>query len=423
MIVAGWADGYHNMAFRTFERLACPKRLLVGPWSHLPPDTSIPGPRIDFIPELIGWWDQWLRNDGEDNGEPPISVFVRRSTRPEPDLDEVQGEWRYEPVWPLERSRVVRMPLPDKSGAGSDVVDSLMVQGDVGTSGSIWCAAQLPFGPPMDQRPDEAFSLVYDWPELEEDMEILGHPKVEATIRCSTPVAFLSAKLCDVFEDGTSALVSRGILNLTHRLSHEKPAPLEPGQLYEVSVELDVTSWVFSKGHKVRLDIAGADWPSTWPPPRAGKLVVVRSETTLLLPVVEGPPPVDIAPRYAPSPEPPEDSSEGVVWRFEKDVLARTSHTVIEQHSGGEFPEMNVRVASSRGGEAGVSIEDPGLAWAEGHATYTLTWPKVSASAEARGSLRSEFGSYHLDLSLAVSENGATICKRSWRESYPRKLQ
>ncbi len=29
---------------------------------------------------------------------------------------------------------------------------------------SIWCAATLPFGLPWDQRPDEAFSLCYDWP-------------------------------------------------------------------------------------------------------------------------------------------------------------------------------------------------------------------------------------------------------------------
>ncbi len=423
MIVAGWADGYHNMAFRTFERLACPKRLLVGPWSHLPPDTSIPGPRIDFIPELIRWWDQWLRNEGDDEGEPPISVFVRRSTRPEPDLDEVQGEWRYEPAWPLERAGALRLPLDDEAAKGRDEVDSLAVRGDVGVSGSIWCAAQLPFGPPMDQRPDEAFSLVYDWPELEHDMEILGYPKVEASIRCTAPVAFLSAKLCDVFEDGTSALVSRGILNLTHRRSHKEPEPLEPGKVYEVSVELDVTSWVFRKGHKVRLDLAGADWPSTWPPPQATELVVMRLESALLLPVVQAPAPIDIAPGYAPSPEPPDGSAEGVTWRFEKDVLARTSHVVIEQHSQGEFAEMNVRVDNKRTGETGVSTQAPGVAWAKGNASYTLAWPEVTASAEARGSLRSDSDSYHLDLSLVVSENGATISKRSWTESYPRELQ
>jgi len=37
MIIAGHADGYHNMAFRTFEALEGPKRILFGPWSHMSP--------------------------------------------------------------------------------------------------------------------------------------------------------------------------------------------------------------------------------------------------------------------------------------------------------------------------------------------------------------------------------------------------
>ena len=97
MIVAGWADGYRNATFRAFERLECPKRLLIGPWSHASTETSLPGPHIDLVPEMIQWWDRWLK--GEPNGvegEPPIAVFVRRSTRPEPDLKEVRGEWRHE---------------------------------------------------------------------------------------------------------------------------------------------------------------------------------------------------------------------------------------------------------------------------------------------------------------------------------------
>ena len=34
MIIAGWADGYRNNTFRTFEALTCPKRMIIGPWSH-----------------------------------------------------------------------------------------------------------------------------------------------------------------------------------------------------------------------------------------------------------------------------------------------------------------------------------------------------------------------------------------------------
>jgi predicted acyl esterase len=59
-------------------------------------------------------------------------------------------------------------------------------------------------------------------------LTIIGHPRIDLTITSSVPVAFASVKLCDVFPDGTSALVTRGILNLTHRGSHETPEPLVP---------------------------------------------------------------------------------------------------------------------------------------------------------------------------------------------------
>ena len=106
MLVAGWADGYRNNSLRTFAALRCPKPLLIGPWSHMSTATSLPGPHIDLVPEMIPWFGRWLRD--EDNGvdrDPPIRVFVRHATRPEPDLAEHAGVWRAEPAWPLERSR------------------------------------------------------------------------------------------------------------------------------------------------------------------------------------------------------------------------------------------------------------------------------------------------------------------------------
>jgi len=61
-------------------------------------------------------------------------------------------------------------------------------------------------------------------------------------VRSSVPVAYLSAKLCDVFPDGTSALVSRGLLNLTHREGHNRPRPVEPGTRMDVLVRLDAAA-------------------------------------------------------------------------------------------------------------------------------------------------------------------------------------
>ena len=48
MIVAGWADGYTNIALRAYEALTCPLRVIIGPWAHASTATSIPGPHMDL---------------------------------------------------------------------------------------------------------------------------------------------------------------------------------------------------------------------------------------------------------------------------------------------------------------------------------------------------------------------------------------
>ena len=102
----------------------------------------------------------------------------------------------------------------------------------------------------------------------------MGRPRVELTVAASVPVAFVSAKLCDVAPDGRSALVTRGILNLAHRASDEHPEPVSPGEPVTATIELDATAYVFEPGHRVRLDLAGSDFPSSWPPPAAGTIEI-----------------------------------------------------------------------------------------------------------------------------------------------------
>lgn len=433
MIVAGWADGYTNNSLRTMAGLRCPKRLILGPWAHASAETSLPGPNADLVPEMLRWWDRWLK--GIDNGvdeEPPIVLFVRRSTRPRPDLAEVRGEWRYEPGWPLERSGELPLPLRNAitSGRAPSETDVLEVRGDVGWTAWISCAGHLPYGQPQDQRPDEAFSLVYEWPPLDEELEILGHPRVELTLSSSAPVAFLSAKLCDVFPDGTSALVTRGLLNLTHRESRELPSSLEPGTPYHVTVEMEVTSWVFEPGHRIRLDLAGTDWPNAWPPPAPVSLTVERGGSALILPTVAGPAPFDVRPVLPPSTRPQErhesakgNTSEGVVWRIEHDVLEGETRAVAGSSGVTEAEGERPRFREEYEGTVAVSTADPGHARAESRSAFTIEWPQATVASEARQVIRSDAEAYHLTVELDVMEDGELRWSRRWGRRIPRRLQ
>ena len=235
MIIAGWADGYRNNSLRTFEQLRCPTRLVIGPWAHASTDTSLPGPNIDLVPEMIRWWDRWLKD--EDNGidrEPPIVLFAQRSTRPGATRPVMEGAWRYEPTWPAERLRPTPLALADAHAdapKATGTTTSSPVRGDVGWTAWISCAASLPWGQPDDQRPDEAYSLTYTWPELEHDLEILGHAQLTRVRSRPRPRSRTSPR-----SSATSSPTARhrsstrNVLNLAHRDSREEPSPLEPGR-------------------------------------------------------------------------------------------------------------------------------------------------------------------------------------------------
>ena len=420
MIVAGWADGYTNIALRAFEALTCPRRVLVGPRSHMSPATSIPGPHVDLVPELVRWFGRWLRD--ERNGideEPSIAVFVRRSTRPAPDLPELRGEWRSEPTWPAERLHEIRLR---PSGSG---VDRLRVHGDVGVAAWISCAGKPPWTLPDDQREDDARSLAYDWKPLGEELEVLGHPRVRLTLTAAHPVVFLSAKLCDLFADGTSALVSRGVLNLAHRFGHDDPRPLDPGEPVEIELELEATSWIFEPGQRVRLSLAGSDWPNVWPPPQGGELEIERSSVELVLPVLSGPslapPPVLPQPPPAtleePSPEPP------VV----RQVVRDADETRAETGYGSSYEApFGGRVEERYDGSVGVSISDPGRAWARAATKYRIEWPEATVTTEARLDLRSDAETYHVTIDVVAreeGEDGIGRIARRFERTIPRRLQ
>jgi putative CocE/NonD family hydrolase len=432
MIVAGWADGYWKDALHVFESLRCPKRLIQGPWAHASTETSLPGPNVDLFPEMLRWWDRWLKDQANGIDREPIVWFARRSTEPEPDLAEVRGAWRFEPGWPLERAREHELPLasahtPGRLGEGPD---ELEVRGDVGWTAWISCAGHLPYGQPIDQRADEAHSLVYEWPPLEDEVELFGHVRLEATVTSSAPVAYLSAKLCDVFPDGTSALVARGFLNLTHRDSHERPEPLEPGRPYRVVVRSLLTSWVFEAGHRIRLDLAGTDWPNVWAPPAPLTLTVDRPASRVLLPVLDGPTPIAERPSLAPSTRAQErlESAKGhpmqdVTWRIEHDVLGRRTRAVVRNGGRTEAEGERPGMLEDYGGWVEVSTVDPGDARAEARTVFALEWPEATVETEARQLVRSDAAAYHVQIELDVREDGRLRWSRRWERRIPRRLQ
>ena len=405
MIVAGWADGYRNNTFRTFERLRCEKELLIGPWSHMPPSSSLPGPHIDLVPEMIEFFGAWLRDDGRP-AQPPIRVFVRHATRPEPDLAVHEGEWRFEDEWPP--PRLARMTLYDGRRR------TLRTRADTGTAAWISCAGALPWGQAIDQRADDAWSLATDWP-IDADTEVLGHAVARLTVAADQPIAYLSVKLEDVWPDGTSALVTRGLLNLTHRV--DPPQPLEPGTPYDVEVELEATSWVFPAGHAIRVSVAGNDWPNTWVPPMPVTLTIESLQ--MQLPVLTTSDPREPAVTQIDVPASPDVNA--TVWSVGHDVLSRVT-TVRTQYGTTFGTRHGGRMTDHYAGEVTVSVVDPANATAGGTVRFEIEWPEASVAVESRMLVRSTADEFAVDIELDAFEAGTPVAQRRWSQRFPRHL-
>lgn len=287
-VVGGWADAYTNAVPRLLEHLSVPRLGLIGPWSHGFPQETAPGPHIGFLQECVRWWDRWLK--GIENGvmdAPVLRAWMQESVPPAAFYDERPGRWVAEAAWPpadacarawtLGRDGTMR-DAEDRDGAGAGRAEggALAIVGDqaCGRAGGVWCANGLPDELPVDQQPDDAVSLTWDSEPLAGRIELLGVPEARISLAADRPAALIAVRLCDVAPDGSSLLVTWGLLNLTHREGDEAPSPLEPGRRYDVAVRLNAIGQAVPAGHRLRLSVSPTYWPHAWPSPEPVALSV-----------------------------------------------------------------------------------------------------------------------------------------------------
>jgi hypothetical protein len=377
---------------------------------------SLPGPHLDLVPELIAWFGEHLRGDPP-GGAAPIQVYVREAVEPEPDLAEHPGEWWALPSWPPPEHATATFRV---DGSGSVLLPEAH---DVGESAWNSCAGTLPWGQPTDQTADEARSLLLRWPSPAEGVDVIGHPRLHLRVRCDRPVVTLSAKLADGMPGGSSHLITRGFLNLTHRESHTEPSEVPFGEWLDLVLDLEATTWHFDPGHEVRLALSRADWPNAWPAPEVGGIEVDLESISLELPIAEHP--GTPAPVFQQAPAADEEDGEDqppVRWWIEHDVLGRR-RTARDDHGANYAGRHGSAMKDTYTGRTDVSTVDPADAGAEGTARFEITWPEATVSSSARLSVRSTADEYEVEIDLDVEEDGQPFARRRWHEVIPRHLQ
>ena len=366
MIVAGWADGYRNNTFRTVAALGeagTPWRLLAGPWAHADPATAIPGPRIDLDHEMVAWWDRWLRGSAPDEWTDRADVFVRTSTGP--------GA----------RPRGARGLLGARAVAGrrARVRDVRRSTGRARwpwsptSASSAWidCAGHLPWGLSGDQRDDDAHSLTWDWDAAAAAWS--GSRWSGSGSRASAPgrvaVGEALRRLPRRHLGAGRARLARP--GLPRRRPRRRRAGARARSTTSTLL-LDACAYRPDPGHRLRLSVAGADWPNTIAPPAPVTLTVHGGSLELPLWPELGRRAAGVHAR-APTPRP----------RTRRTSPGRPPATC----SGAPPPARSARSRRTTSRTTAPPLEDYAgevgvdrrtfAQWATAETTYRLTWPGV----------------------------------------------
>ncbi|MGM0577653.1 MAG: CocE/NonD family hydrolase [Myxococcota bacterium] len=432
--VSGWADGYSNSVFRLMAGLDVPRKGLIGPWSHMYPHVGRPGPAIGFLQESLRWWDHWLK--GEDRGlmdEPMLRVWMQDSVDPVPRYKHRPGRWVAEPTWPSPDVSERRLPLatarllPDGE-AGDDAELSIQSPLSVGLFAGKWCSYADAPDLPHDQREEDGGALVFDSDPLEDGLEILGAPEVDLALASNKPVAMVAVRLSDVAPDGQATRVTYGLLNLTHRDSHEHPGPLEPGRRYRVRVRMNDVAQTFRAGHQVRLSVSTSYWPLAWPPPELPRLTVWTDSSALLLPVR---PPRDSDARLRPfeGPEAAEPDAITIVesghhnWLLHRDMERNASVLEVIGDDGTYRVEYADVEVGAHGVERYRSVGNE-VDGVRGETRWSLAFRRPEDGWDVRTECRTVLTStpthFRVVATLDAWEGDRRVHAESWDEEIPR---
>jgi putative CocE/NonD family hydrolase len=440
----GWMDEYVDAALRIQARCtaAAARRTIVGPWVHGLPDHAYPGPNIDWLHELVRWFDHFLK--GVENGveaEPAMTWFHREHTPPERFPERLNGSWRALATWPPERPATLALSLdggPDVArgalrpdAAVADGVDRLHHRPTTGVrAGSLcWGAGHRPNGLAGDLRLEEPDGLVYTTDALDAPVDLLGSPVTVLHVTPDTPVAHLVARLGDVAPDGAVEQVCEGLLNLTHRDSHTAPSALEPGRSYEVRLGLRAAGHRFLPGHRLRLSLATSHWPVAWPAPGDAGLTILRGSghpSRLELPLAYADEPAVAPPVFKTTPpsltEFGSEASAPSTWTITEDRLAATVTVSTYEASTSQLPDGASTLYLSEALAMTASEREPGTGRLENTCEYRLTRDGLEVYVVADGTTEAGIDAFDMVAGLRVEVDGAPFFERRWQERIPRDL-
>ena len=294
LFLGGTLDNYVGMKRHGATPQARRPRLVIGPWAH--------GDNVGWFSERgygvrgayaavdptamhVRWFDHHLK--GIENGidsDPPVRLFVMG-------ID----TWRDEQDWPLPDTAFTPFYLHaggelSRGEAGDEPPDAYRYdpRDPVPTCGGPTFLPGLPVAAnagPRDQRAIDgrADVLTFATAPLADDLEVTGPIELVLFAASSARDTDFTGKLVDVHPDGRAEHLTDGILRARYRNSLRRAELLEPGEVYELRIDLWATANVFRAGHRIRLDVSSSNFPRFDRNTNSGATIATDDEAALVV--------------------------------------------------------------------------------------------------------------------------------------------
>jgi uncharacterized protein len=286
--VAGWYDFYpsgtlgHYLNMKEKGGSASARQnqhVLMGPWLHGGPATgnSVGDMGFGDLAGIVGsqlsqynvsFFNKYVRGMAIDL--PAVRYFVMG-----------RNIWRNADTWPLPQTQWQRFFLHSQGSANSSAGNGGLSRKEpvtetpdvffydphnpvptLGCRGGIELL-RVPAGI-QEQSPNERREdvLCYTTSKLIEDMELTGPLALHLFAATSARDTDFVAKLVDVYPDCRAYNVTTdGIIRARYRKSLFQPELITPGEVNEYVINLEATSQLFRKGHRIRIDITSSSFP------------------------------------------------------------------------------------------------------------------------------------------------------------------
>ena len=255
------------------------QRLILGPWDHGSVGKTKVA-QVEFGPEAavdtfalqLDWFDRHLKQDPAALAKPfpPVRYFSMGD-----------NIWHDAQTWPPEGFTATSFYLSSEGKANTRQGNGRLTR-EAPTADQLADtfradpANPTPSTPITEARPikaavwgpvdqstteDREDVLVYTSEPMTAPLTFAGNAKAKLHVSTDTPDADWAVKLIDVHPDGFAQNIARGILRGRYRNSLLKPELMQPGQVYEITVDLGPVAATIANGHQLRVDISGADFP------------------------------------------------------------------------------------------------------------------------------------------------------------------